>query len=335
MPSGTRYRQELRRQLNPFGLLQKPLWERVRDRGTYWNLTTSSPLGSTPIRDQMPPAVYAAYTSILQQFTMDQASAPGGEAAVVLDDATLSATGVLDLAGQLGGTLEPATLSATGVLPIVAAAAPTLADATLSATGALDLAGQLGGTLEPATLSATAVLPILAAAAPTLDDATLQATGLLDLAGQLGGTLEPATLSATGELADAPANTGQLDVTLDDATLQATGELAGTTPVTTTRLLGGISTEVAKRTLTRRKKKPIRAVVAATLEDATLDSTLQRTAHAMVAARLEDATVSATATLDWSYVKADDDAILEMLAHIDFTARFPCAPLISAPQSHG
>ena len=280
MVTGTRYRQELLTQLNPFGLLAAPLLVQ-RDRGTYINLTTSAEWGYSTVRDHMPPAVYAAYTAILNSLIADVE------------------TGVAEATATLNTALAQATLSATAVVDVVGATTELLENATLAATATVEVVGSLSKTLANASLTSTAIAEASATSTRVLEDAVAAATGQSEVAGTLTATLENATLASVAGIGDG--STAELNVTLEDATLNARARAIERLPIFPRA--GGIS-------IPRESKPAVRAVVNVQLEDATLAATARVESRGTADIKLEDASVVSSAYRTWDHVIAEDDELL-------------------------
>jgi hypothetical protein len=137
-----------------------------------------------------------------------------GFLAVTLDDAALSSTGAVAIAGQAPVVLDAAVLSATGALAISGTSSITLDDVSLAATGALGIAGTEGTLLDDVTLSATIARDPQAILTVVLDDVTLVATAhvaarVLARIGDGGYANTPATISGKRTIVMAGANIGR------------------------------------------------------------------------------------------------------------------------------
>ena len=116
-----------------------------------------------------------------------------GFLAVTLDDAALSSTGAVAIAGQVPVVLDAAVLSATGALAISGTSSITLDDVSLAATGALGISGTEGTLLDDVTLVATAHV----------------AARVLARIGDGGYANTPATISGKRTIVMAGANIGR------------------------------------------------------------------------------------------------------------------------------
>jgi hypothetical protein len=146
-----------------------------------------------------------------------------GSASITQADNTVSAAGVLPLAGVVSQTQSNNTLSATGALSITGILSTTQAGDVLSAAGTLPITGALDASQEGDGLSATGALAITGESDVTQDDNTIVAsgTGSTVITGEAAITQDDNTLAAAGTLQI----TGVLSVTQDDNSITFAGVL--------------------------------------------------------------------------------------------------------------
>lgn len=176
-----------------------------------------------------------------------------GSSAITLGDATLSASGAVDITGTLSKTLSDMSSSATAAVDITGNLSKTLGDVTLEGAGALGdvISGDLSKTLAGSTLSSTGAVDVDGSASNTLGDLALSSDGAVDVDGSASNTLGDTTLESAGSVdvdgsagialgdttLDADGSVGSLDVggdadvTLQGSTLSATGTVVSTIPV--------------------------------------------------------------------------------------------------------
>ena len=145
-------------------------------------------------------------------------------------------TAALPLAGisaALTATLADATLAATGTVQIKGALTATAADVILAATGTVQIKGALTATLDDAIFAVPATVfgPLASYPLAALATIYIPASGALQIKGIVTATLDETTISATSAV-QIKAN---IVVTLDDVAIAAIGDF-GTT-ITDTEVL--------------------------------------------------------------------------------------------------